>query len=39
MKFKESEIVELKNSLAHLDNALKTVCGFLNKKEKYWKIV
>ena len=32
MKFKESETLELKPSLSHLEKALKTVCAFLNHK-------
>ena len=30
--FKESETIELKKSLTQLDDALKTICGFLNHK-------
>ncbi|MBU4189865.1 MAG: putative DNA binding domain-containing protein [Candidatus Thermoplasmatota archaeon] len=32
MKFKESDATELKKSLSQLDDALKSVCGFLNYK-------
>src|SRR3989338_959541 len=31
-EFKESEVVEFKKSLSQLDDALKSVCGFLNHK-------
>ena len=32
MDYQESETVELKRSTAQLENALKTVCAFLNHK-------
>ncbi|MFH1126856.1 MAG: RNA-binding domain-containing protein [archaeon] len=32
MPYKESQTVELKKSLAHLDEALKSICAFLNHK-------
>lgn len=32
MHYKESQTVELKKSLAHLDDALKSICAFLNHK-------
>lgn len=30
MKYKETEQVELKKSLAHLDSSIRTICAFLN---------
>jgi len=32
VELKESQTVELKKSLSQLDDALKTVCAFLNHK-------